>query len=76
MLTNFTRVGKGYFETMQVPIVRGRDFDARDARQAPPVAIVNETFVKKTLGGADPIGRIVRLETPPGEPAQTCRLSV
>ena len=74
VLTNFTRVGKGYFETMQVPIVRGRDFDARDARQAPPVAIVNETFVKKTLGGADPIGRILRLETPPGQPAQTWQI--
>ena len=44
---------------------------ARDSRQSPPVAIVNETFVRKTLGGADPLGRIVRLETPPGEPAQT-----
>jgi ABC-type antimicrobial peptide transport system permease subunit len=59
---------------MQVPIVRGRDFDARDARQAPPVAIVNETFVKKTLGGADPIGRIVRRETPPDQPTQTWQI--
>ena len=74
VLTNFTRVGKGYFETMQVPIVRGRDFDARDARQAPPVAIVNEMFVKKTMAGADPIGRVVRLETPPGQPAQTWQI--
>ena len=71
VLTNFTRVGKGYFETMQVPILRGRDFDERDARQAPPVAIVNEMFVRKTLGTADPIGRIIRLETPPGAPAET-----
>src|SRR5687767_3015267 len=71
VLTNFTRVGKGYFETMQVPILRGRDFDERDARQAPPVAIVNEMFVRKTLGNADPIGRIVRLETPAGAPAET-----
>ena len=71
VLTNFTRVGKGYFEAMQVPIIRGRDFDARDSRQSPPVAIVNEMFVKKTLGNADPIGRIVRLETPPGAPAET-----
>ena len=55
---------------MQVPILRGRDFDRRDTRQSTAVAIVNETFVKKALGGADPIGRIVRLETPPSEPAQ------
>ncbi len=74
LLTNFTRVGRGYFETMQVPIVRGRDFDARDARQAPPVAIVNETFVKKMLGGQDPIGRIVRRDTPPGTPAETWQI--
>jgi predicted permease len=74
VLTNFTRVGKGYFETMQVPITRGRDFDERDARQAPPVAIVNEMFVKKTLGNQDPIGRIVRLDTPPGKPAETFQI--
>ena len=71
VLANFTRVGEGYFETMQVPILRGRDFNDRDARQAPPVAIVNEMFVRKTLGNADPIGRVIRLETPPGEPAET-----
>ena len=71
VLTNFTRVGEGYFETMQVPIVRGRDFNNGDARQAPQVAIVNEMFVRKTLGSADPIGRVIRLETPPGEPAET-----
>ena len=70
-LTNFTRVGRGYFETMQVPLLKGRDFDARDSRQSSPVAIVNETFVKKGLGGADPIGRIVRVETAPGQPSET-----
>jgi predicted permease len=71
VLSNFSRVGKGYFETLQVPIRRGRDFDARDSRQAPPVAIVNETFVTKALNGADPIGRVVRLETAPGAPPQS-----
>jgi predicted permease len=71
VLSNFSRVGTGYFEALQVPILRGRDFDARDSRQAPPVAIVNETFVKKALSGADPIGRVIRLETAPGAPAQS-----
>jgi putative ABC transport system permease protein len=74
VLSNFSRIGKGYFETLRVPIVRGRDFDARDARQAPAVAIVNETFVRKTMGDADPIGRIVRLEAPPGTPAPTYQI--
>jgi predicted permease len=71
VLSNFTRVGAGYFETMQVPILRGRDFDDRDTRQSPPVAIVNETLVKKAFGGADPIGRRIRLETAPSEPVLT-----
>jgi putative ABC transport system permease protein len=74
VLTNLTRVGKGYFETMQVPITRGRDFDARDSRQAPPVAIVNETFVKKTLGNQDPIGRTIRLEARQGQPVQSWQI--
>ncbi|HEX7281416.1 MAG TPA: ABC transporter permease [Vicinamibacterales bacterium] len=74
VLSNLTRVGKGYFETMQVPILRGRDFDTRDSRQAPPVAIVNETFVKKTLGNDDPIGRTIRLEERQGQPAQSWQI--
>ncbi len=70
-LANFTRVGNGYFETLRVPIVRGRDFGPGDSRQSPPVAIVNEAFVRKSLGNADPLGRVVRLETRPGTSAQT-----
>ena len=73
-VANFTRVGKGYFETMQVPITRGRDFDQRDSLQAPQVAIVNETFVRKTLGNQDPIGRIIRRDTPPGAAAETWQI--
>ncbi len=71
ILSNFSRVSQGYFETLQVPILAGRDFDSRDTRQSTPVAIVNETFVQKALDGADPIGRIIRLETPPSAPPQT-----
>jgi predicted permease len=74
VLSSFTRVGKGYFETMQVPILRGRDFETRDTRQSAPVAIVNETFVRKALGGADPLGRVIRLETPPSDPPQTLQI--
>jgi putative ABC transport system permease protein len=38
---------------------------------APPVAVVNESFMKKFLNGADPIGRRIRIETGPGEPARS-----
>jgi putative ABC transport system permease protein len=74
LLANFSRVGKGYFEALSVPLVRGRDFNAHDSRHATPVAIVNETFVKKALNGADPIGRVIRLETAPGQPVQSWQI--
>jgi len=53
-------VSPTYFTTLDIPIVRGRDFADADGRDAPPVCIVNEAFVQRYLGGRDPIGmRIV-----------------
>ena len=45
----------GYFETMGIPL-RGRDFRDDENKKENRVAIVNETFAKKFLNGADPIG--------------------
>jgi len=44
-----------YFEEMQIPVLRGRAFDARDSRGAPPVAIVNEAFLRR-LGARASLG--------------------
>ncbi|HXV86045.1 MAG TPA: FtsX-like permease family protein, partial [Gemmatimonadales bacterium] len=41
-------------------LLAGRDFDARDAAGAAPVAMVNQAFVRKYLPDANPIGRVVR----------------
>jgi predicted permease len=55
----YQSVTAGYFETMRIPIVRGRAF--RDAdRTGAPVAIVNETFARTFWKDLDPIGRRVR----------------
>jgi putative ABC transport system permease protein len=40
-------IGDDYFQTMEVPIVRGRSFDARDVDEGNPVAIVSEAFVRR-----------------------------
>ncbi|MCM2311229.1 MAG: FtsX-like permease family protein, partial [Steroidobacteraceae bacterium] len=48
-------VSATYFSTLELPIVDGRAFDRRDARDGVPVAIVNEAFAK-ALGGRSPIG--------------------
>ena len=62
----FNRVGPGYFETMQTPLLAGRDFDAHDSN-APNVAIVNEKFAQEVFGGKDPLGRTFRYEADAGE---------
>jgi hypothetical protein len=60
------RVGPGYFETMQTPLLAGRDFNAHDSI-APEVAIVNEKFAAELFGGEVPIGRTFRYEANAGE---------
>jgi predicted permease len=55
----YQTVTAGYFETMQIPIVRGRAFQEAD-RIGAPVAVVNETFARTFWRDLDPIGRRVR----------------
>lgn len=45
-----------YFETMEIPLVRGRAFDGRDDASGAPVAIIDEQFAEKYFPGLDPIG--------------------
>lgn len=52
-------VSRGYFPAMGIPVLRGRSFGRQDHRNAPRVALVNETFVKKYSAGEDPIGRVI-----------------
>ena len=69
--TNINRVSPGYFRTMDIPILSGRDFDDRDTMSAPMVAIVNQTFADRLTGGADPVGRRFRIEATPVTPELT-----
>ncbi len=63
--------GSGYFSTLQVPLVAGRDFDERDIPQSMPVAIVNETFAAKLGGNAAAIGQRFTRERTPRNPEKT-----
>ncbi len=53
-------VTPNYFATMGIPLRRGRDFDARDRRDAPPVVIINETLARTIFPNEDPIGKRIR----------------
>ena len=52
-------VGPGYFETMRIPLLRGRGFNASDRAGAPPVAVVTESFARAYFPGEDAIGKLV-----------------
>ena len=59
----------GYFRTLDLPIVAGRGFSDRDSADAPAVCIVNDAFVRRVLGGRNPLGvRIALQRTPQTEP--------
>ena len=50
-------VTPGFFETLGIPIRQGRDVAESDAREALPVAVVSESFVKRYWPGENPLGR-------------------
>jgi predicted permease len=56
-LTLFTGVSPGYFDTMRIPMRKGRDFTEFDREGSQPVAIVNEAMARSLWPGQDAVGR-------------------
>jgi len=54
-------VGPDYFRTLDIPMVRGRDFDENDRMDSPHVVIVNEGVANKVWPSQDPIGKRMRV---------------
>ncbi len=59
-------IDEGYFETMAIPILRGRGFLTSDTADAPRVAVVNEQFAKHYWPTADAVGKYIRLDSRTG----------
>jgi predicted permease len=57
---NYNETSPGYFQTVGMPLMAGRDFTDADGIGAPKVAIVNEAFARTFKLGANPIGRRMR----------------
>ena len=52
----------GYFGTLGLPLVAGREFTDRDDAEAPRVVIINQTLARSTWGSEDPVGRNLVLD--------------
>jgi putative ABC transport system permease protein len=60
--TQVRPVTPGFFKTMQIPQIAGRDFSATDTAASQPVAIVSEELVRQQFHGEDPIGHRLRVD--------------
>jgi putative ABC transport system permease protein len=61
-LTKYRPVSAGYFETIGIPIERGRGFEVGDAEDRPLVVAVNESMARRFWGAANPVGQRVRFD--------------
>jgi putative ABC transport system permease protein len=57
--SNFNAITPGWLTTFGTPLIAGRDIAGGDRKGTPPIAIVNQTFARKFLNGASPIGHTV-----------------
>jgi predicted permease len=61
----YNAVSPGFFETLGIPLLQGRDFSWRDDPQAPRVAIVSQNLARQLFPSSDAIGQHIRLGTSP-----------
>jgi hypothetical protein len=61
-------VSPGYFQTLGMRLLRGRDFDERDTRERPMVAIVSQALAAQLWPGRDPIDRTLAVIAPTATP--------
>jgi predicted permease len=50
-------VSPGYFRTLRIPVLRGRDLNSNDTPDAPAVVVINEALAKRYWAGRDPLGQ-------------------
>lgn len=57
---DFSVASPGYFQTMGIPLLRGRDFSAQDTYTGQFVVVISEAMAKQSFGDADPLGRQIK----------------
>jgi predicted permease len=61
--TTYFAISRDYVRTLGIPLIRGRNFLSSDSAQSPPVALVNQEFVRRYFPNEEPIGKRIRLDT-------------
>jgi predicted permease len=69
MHSRMDHVGPGYFSTLGIPILMGREIEAQDTAVSVRAAVINQTFARRFLPNTNPIGKHVR-DTYSGNPAE------
>ena len=64
----FNYVSPGYFETLRMTLLAGRNFTSGDIRSAPQVAIVNQTLARRFFPNLNPLGKTFRIDDIAGQP--------
>ena len=72
--SRFTYASPSYFATMGIPLLTGRGFTDADTNHAPFVLIVNQAFIRKFIGTAQPIGQLVHVMPEPRYPERTYQI--
>jgi predicted permease len=62
--SRYDEIGHGYFRTLGVPLIAGREFTPADSENAAKVAVVNEEFARKFVLGREAVGKRMSRETP------------
>lgn len=62
MIVNTRSVSPGYFDTLGIRLIKGREFDDRDKRDAPAAAIINNDLARVYFAGEDAIGKRITFD--------------
>jgi putative ABC transport system permease protein len=73
-LVYFSAASAGYFQTLETPMLAGRDFSENDTPSSPLVAIVNEQFARTFFNGANLMGKTFEERQSGGKPNKVFRI--
>jgi putative ABC transport system permease protein len=74
-MTGYNLVGARYCETMEIALLRGRDFSDADKKETRAVAIINQTLAGRLWPDENPVGKRLLLGGPKGKPVEVVGLT-